>query len=230
MPEAEVRQLLELNFVSAVFACQVAIPLLRAAGGGRIVNISSSTVRHENEFSHLGMYSSSKAALEHFSRELRHELKADNITVTVFSPGAAATGSVANFDPQALQEAMAGLVDQGPEVRRRAAAEGGGRGNRRPASSFRPGLRSSSSSCARASRRPRCSSQTGNAGATDMAIGFIGLGNIGRPMAQHLLKLAEEVWVYDVAAAPAAELAARGARARAARAGHALPHRRHLCA
>ena len=45
-----------------------------------------------------------------------------------------------------------------------------------------------------------------------MAIGFIGLGNIGRPMAQHLLKLAEEVWVYDVAAAPAAELAARGAR------------------
>lgn len=114
MPEAEVRQLLELNFVSAVFACQVAIPMLRASGGGRIVNISSSTVRHENEFSHLGMYSSSKAALEHFSRELRHELKADNITVTIFSPGAAATGSVANFDPQALQEAMADWLTKGP--------------------------------------------------------------------------------------------------------------------
>lgn len=114
MPEAEVRQLLELNFLSAVFACQVAIPLLRAGGGGRIVNISSSTVRHENEFSHLGMYSSGKAALEHFSRELRHELKADNITVTVFSPGAAATGSVANFDPQALQEAMADWLTKGP--------------------------------------------------------------------------------------------------------------------
>ena len=113
-PEAEVRQLIELNFVSAVFACQAAIPHLRAAGGGRIVNISSSTVRHENEFSHVGLYSASKAALEILSRELRHELKADRILVTVFSPGAAATGSVANFDPQALQEAMADWLTSGP--------------------------------------------------------------------------------------------------------------------
>ena len=115
MPEQEVRELLDLNFLSAVFACQVAIPLMRSGGGGRIVNISSSTVRHENEFSHLGMYSASKAALEHFSRELRHEFKGDNITVTVFSPGAAATGSVANFDPQALQEAMQDWLTKGPK-------------------------------------------------------------------------------------------------------------------
>jgi len=114
MPEAEVRQLIEQNFVSAIFACQAAIPHLRAGGGGRIVNISSSTVRHENEFSHLGLYSASKAALEHFSRELRHELKADGIMVTIFSPGAAATGSVANFDPQALQEAMQDWLTKGP--------------------------------------------------------------------------------------------------------------------
>lgn len=114
MPETEVRQLIDLNFLSAVFACQAAVPLLRAAGGGRIVNVSSSTVRHENEFSHLAIYSASKAALEHFSRELRHEVKADRILVTVFSPGAAATGSVANFDPQALQEAMADWLTKGP--------------------------------------------------------------------------------------------------------------------
>jgi NAD(P)-dependent dehydrogenase (short-subunit alcohol dehydrogenase family) len=115
MPEAEVRQLIDLNFVSAIFACQVAIPHLRAAGGGRIINVSSSTVRHENEFSHLGLYSASKAALEHFSRELRHEVKADRILVTVFSPGAAATGSVANFDPQALKEALADWLTKGPK-------------------------------------------------------------------------------------------------------------------
>lgn len=114
MPETEVRQLIELNFVSAIFACQAVIPHLRAAGGGRIVNISSSTVRHENEFSHLGLYSASKAALEHLSRELRHELKADRILVTVFSPGAAATGSVTKFDAQALQEAMTDWLTKGP--------------------------------------------------------------------------------------------------------------------
>ncbi len=46
-----------------------------------------------------------------------------------------------------------------------------------------------------------------------MAIGFIGLGNIGKPMAQQLLKLGEELWVYDIASAPVAELSAHGARA-----------------
>jgi NAD(P)-dependent dehydrogenase (short-subunit alcohol dehydrogenase family) len=114
MPEAEVRRLIDLNFVSAIFASQAAIPHLRASGGGRIVNVSSSTVRHENEFSHLALYSASKAALEHFSRELRHELQPDKIMVTVVSSGAAATGSVANFDPQALQEAMRDWLSKGP--------------------------------------------------------------------------------------------------------------------
>ncbi len=115
MPEDEIRRLIDLNLVGAIFACQAAIPLLRTAGGGRIVNISSSTVRHANEFSHVGLYSACKAALEHFSRELRHELRHERITVTVFSPGAAATGSVANFEPQALQEAMADWLTRGPE-------------------------------------------------------------------------------------------------------------------
>jgi len=113
MPEAEVRTLIDLNFVSAIFSCQAAIPHLRAAGGGRIVNVSSSTVRHQDEFSHVGLYSASKAALEHFSRELRQELKNDRMSVTVFSSGAAATGSVANFDPAALQEAMADWLTKG---------------------------------------------------------------------------------------------------------------------
>jgi 3-hydroxyisobutyrate dehydrogenase-like beta-hydroxyacid dehydrogenase len=46
-----------------------------------------------------------------------------------------------------------------------------------------------------------------------MSIGFIGLGNIGRPMACQLTKLGEELWVYDVAPAAVAELVTRGARA-----------------
>ena len=106
MPEDESRKIVELNLFTALFGCQVAIPHLRKAGGGRIVNLSSATVRHDNEFSHLGLYSSCKAAIEHLSKELRHELKADKIMVSVFSPGAVATGSIANFDPAAAGEAM----------------------------------------------------------------------------------------------------------------------------
>src|SRR3546814_9196395 len=48
-----------------------------------------------------------------------------------------------------------------------------------------------------------------------VAIGFIGLGNIGKPMAKHLLKLGEPVWVCDVAATPVAELVTAGAHAAA---------------
>jgi NAD(P)-dependent dehydrogenase (short-subunit alcohol dehydrogenase family) len=123
MPEAEIRKLIELNFVSAICTCQATIPLMRAAGGGRIVNISSASVRNENEFSHLGLYSASKAALDHFSKELRHEVKADRIMVTVFSPGAVATGSVANFDPAALGEAMKDWLTKGPKFDGAAQAE-----------------------------------------------------------------------------------------------------------
>ena len=113
MPESEIRQLLDLNFLSAVFGCQCAIPRMRGAGG-RIVNISSASVRHANEFAHLGVYSATKAALDHFTHELRGELQQDGIMVTLFSPGAVATGSVENFDPQALAEAMPAWLEKGP--------------------------------------------------------------------------------------------------------------------
>jgi 3-hydroxyisobutyrate dehydrogenase len=46
-----------------------------------------------------------------------------------------------------------------------------------------------------------------------VSIGFIGLGNLGAPMARQLLKLGEEVIVHDVAAGRVAELTALGARA-----------------
>ncbi|HSB95378.1 MAG TPA: SDR family oxidoreductase [Spongiibacteraceae bacterium] len=114
MPEAEVRQLVDMNFFSAVFGCQLAIPRMRKAGGGRIINISSATVRHNNEFAHLAIYSASKAAVDHFTHELREEVVGDNIMVTLFSPGAVGTGSVENFDPQALGEAMQAWLERGP--------------------------------------------------------------------------------------------------------------------
>jgi 3-hydroxyisobutyrate dehydrogenase-like beta-hydroxyacid dehydrogenase len=43
--------------------------------------------------------------------------------------------------------------------------------------------------------------------------GFIGLGNIGKPMARRILDAGLQLTVYDVSPAPAADLAAAGARA-----------------
>jgi len=45
------------------------------------------------------------------------------------------------------------------------------------------------------------------------AVGFVGLGNIGRAMAMRLVRRPGGVWVHDVAAEPVAELTAAGAGA-----------------
>lgn len=113
MPPDEVRRLIELNFIGTVFGCQSAIPLLRENGGGRIVNISSSSVRDRNEFAHIALYSACKAAVDHFTTELRDEVRADHIQVTLFSSGSVFTGSIENFDPQAVQLALAAWKEKG---------------------------------------------------------------------------------------------------------------------
>lgn len=110
---AEVENLVRVNLISTIFGCQAAIPLLRASGGGRIVNISSSAVRDDNEFSHIGVYTACKAAVDQFTHELRKEVMADNILVTLFSSGGVETGGTTGFDPEALQEAYQAWLDNG---------------------------------------------------------------------------------------------------------------------
>lgn len=46
----------------------------------------------------------------------------------------------------------------------------------------------------------------------DLSVGFVGLGNIGKPMAQRLASGAHELTVYDVMDEPVAELVAQGAK------------------
>ncbi len=76
------------NFLGPVYTCRQALPLLRAAGGGDIVNTSSESTL--DPFPHLSMYVASKAALEAFSRTLMIEVAADDIRVTNLVQGTAA--------------------------------------------------------------------------------------------------------------------------------------------
>ncbi|MGB7788139.1 SDR family NAD(P)-dependent oxidoreductase [Methanoregula sp.] len=78
------RYIYDLNVVGPLVAMQQVIPVMRAQGGGTIVNISSGTA-----LMHLpGMspYSSSKRALAGISLAARQELQSDNITVSVVYP------------------------------------------------------------------------------------------------------------------------------------------------
>jgi short-subunit dehydrogenase len=78
------RYIYDLNVIGPLVAMQQVIPVMKAQGGGTIVNISSGTA-----LMHLpGMspYSSSKRALAGISLAARQELQPDNIVVSVVYP------------------------------------------------------------------------------------------------------------------------------------------------
>lgn len=106
MSEEDILAQLNTNLLGLIFCCQAAIPLLRANGSGLIVNLSSATVRHENEMSHLSVYAATKAAVDRFSKELREEVRADHIGVTVFSPGAVFTEFGLGWDMKKTSAAL----------------------------------------------------------------------------------------------------------------------------
>jgi NADP-dependent 3-hydroxy acid dehydrogenase YdfG len=106
MSEADIVAQINTNFLGTIFCCQAAIPLLRANGHGLILNLSSATVRHDNEISHLSVYAATKAAVDRFSKELREEVKADRICVTVFSPGAVFTEFGLGWDEKKMSAAL----------------------------------------------------------------------------------------------------------------------------
>lgn len=83
------RNVMELNVFSVVEAMQEVIPLMRAQGGGMILNISSMVSK--NYYPTLAAYSSTKYALNSISLTARQELEADNIIVSVFHPKMTAT-------------------------------------------------------------------------------------------------------------------------------------------
>jgi len=102
------------NFLGPVLTCRAAIPLLRAAGGGDIVNTSSESTL--DPFPMLSMYVSTKAALEAFSRTLMTEVQDDDIRVTVLVQGVAADGEGStdwSWDPAHSETAFAIWTERG---------------------------------------------------------------------------------------------------------------------
>ena len=78
--------------VDAAFVCsQAVLPAMRAAGDGRIVNISSNTFF--GALANLAPYVTSKAALVGLTRALARECGQDGITVNAVAPGAFPTAA-----------------------------------------------------------------------------------------------------------------------------------------
>jgi short-subunit dehydrogenase len=75
---------MELNVYGPLRAMQLVIPLMRKAGGGMILNISSMVSK--NAFPSLGAYASTKYALNALTYTARAELAKDKIIVCAFHP------------------------------------------------------------------------------------------------------------------------------------------------
>jgi short-subunit dehydrogenase len=74
----------DLDLVGPIAAMQQVIPLMRAGGGGTIINVSSAVALMT--LPNNGPYASIKRALATLSLTAREELKNDNITVSVVYP------------------------------------------------------------------------------------------------------------------------------------------------
>jgi NAD(P)-dependent dehydrogenase (short-subunit alcohol dehydrogenase family) len=85
------RYAMAVNFWGALHATWAALPLMRAQGGGHIMNIVS--IGGKISAPHLGPYTASKFALAGWSETLHAELAAEGIGVTTVYPGLMRTGS-----------------------------------------------------------------------------------------------------------------------------------------
>jgi NAD(P)-dependent dehydrogenase (short-subunit alcohol dehydrogenase family) len=103
--DAELAATVATNLLGPLHCMRAAIPLLRAAGGGEIVNVSSESVRHP--FPLLGVYAATKAALETLSYAVKRELNAEGIRVTILRSGAVATaGFAASWNAEEFAQAI----------------------------------------------------------------------------------------------------------------------------
>lgn len=83
MTDTQWDQVININLNGTYFCCKHVVPLMRAQGYGKIVNLSSSSAK-----GNVGQanYAASKAAIEGFTKTLAKELASKGITVNAIAP------------------------------------------------------------------------------------------------------------------------------------------------
>lgn len=101
-PEA-FAQVLNFNVATTYAFCQLCVPLMREAGCGNILNISSVAARYAQR--HFSAYGTAKAALSHLTRLLAQDF-APHIRVNAVAPGPTLTEALSGVMPSAMREVM----------------------------------------------------------------------------------------------------------------------------
>jgi NADP-dependent 3-hydroxy acid dehydrogenase YdfG len=83
------KRMIDINIMGLMYSTHAVLPIMKAAGGGDIINISSVSGRLVSARS--AVYSATKFAVNAFSDGLRQEVYKDKIRITIIEPGAVET-------------------------------------------------------------------------------------------------------------------------------------------
>jgi 3-oxoacyl-[acyl-carrier protein] reductase len=118
LTEQDFAQAVELLFMSVVRVCIEAVPLLRKRGGGRIINVTSITVKQPVD--NLMLSNAVRPAVVGFARSLATELAPERITVNCVAPGYTRTERVVELNTanakreqttmEAIEERLVGTI------------------------------------------------------------------------------------------------------------------------
>src|SRR3954464_13160912 len=110
----QARALFETNVFGLMRVTRAVLPVMRAQGGGRIINVSSIVGLIPVPF--MALYSSSKHALEGYSESLDHEVREHGVRVLLVEPGFTKTAFDANLttadEPLPLYARRRELLDE----------------------------------------------------------------------------------------------------------------------
>jgi Dehydrogenases with different specificities (related to short-chain alcohol dehydrogenases) len=98
-------RVLDLNVRSVVMASKAAVPHLKKAGGGTVINTSSVAARNGGGPG-AALYASSKAFVSNLTRNMAKEYAGDNIRVNAVAPGVIMTPFHQRFSTAEMLEAM----------------------------------------------------------------------------------------------------------------------------
>jgi len=104
MPMSDFEWAFDLNVFSMFRLTQLAAPHIQNAGGGAVLNISS--MAGENSNIRMASYGSSKAAVNHLTRNIAFDLGPMGIRVNAIAPGAIKTQALASVLTPDIEKAM----------------------------------------------------------------------------------------------------------------------------
>jgi 2-dehydro-3-deoxy-L-rhamnonate dehydrogenase (NAD+) len=109
-------KIIQVNLIGMMKVAQAVLPQMRAAGGGRIINMGS--LAGKEGLAQLAAYSAASAGVIAFTKALAREVVADNIFVNCVAPGPIDTDMIRGLGDEAVRQ----MIGDSP-VRRLGTAE-----------------------------------------------------------------------------------------------------------